>query len=126
MDRPDRHLGDEPCVPVLDLFFRPGQRVDLVAVRDVFIVAFHRDHGLRWQFVFHRDFPGFRPVQGTGPVRETFWIDRGIQYEGAELGDGFRIASQEIPLERVHARVVVLRGPDRSGGSLIINGTALG
>jgi len=33
---------------------------------------------------------------------------------------------QEIALERVHTRVVVLRGPDRIGGSLIIGGAALG
>ena len=126
VDRPDRHLGDQPGVPILDLFFRPGQRVNLVAGRDVFIVAFHRDHRLWWQFVLHRHFPGIRPVQGPGPVRKALWIDRGVQYECAELRDGFRIAFQEIALERVHTRVVVLRGPDRSGGSLIINGTALG
>ena len=59
-------------------------------------------------------------------MREALWIDRGVQHEFAEFGGGFRFAFQEILLERVHTRVVVLRGPDRSGGSLIISGTALG
>lgn len=43
----------------------------------------------------------------------------------SELRDGFRIAFQEILLERVHTPVVVLRGPDRSEGSLIISALSL-
>lgn len=53
-------------------------------------------------------------------MRETLGIDQGIQHQGAELGDGFRFTSQEIPLELVHARVVILRGTERGGGGLIV------
>jgi hypothetical protein len=79
-----------------------------------------QDHGLQWQFVFDRGLPGLGPIQGTGPVRETFWIDRGIQHEGTEFGHGFRVTSQEIPLELVHARVVIPRGTERLGGAPIV------
>src|SRR5437867_8426016 len=96
VDRPDCHLGDQAGIPVFDLFFRTGQRVDHVAGRDVFVFALYRNHRLPHRKARSQRF--VRPDHGTSYRRpDTVWTADNKRPVGALLNLDVVMSTDGVP-----------------------------